>query len=66
MNLSRVPFRLDDAEDVRYGHILLNNTVDIPVRQDAAGRYLDEDGHLLRRIGTLNAKADRFKCEKIC
>jgi hypothetical protein len=59
-----VPFRLDDAEDARYGHILLNNSVDIRVWQDAAGRYLDEEGHLLRIIGTLNAKVDRRK--KMC
>jgi hypothetical protein len=64
--ISRVPFRLDDVEDARYGHILLNNSVDIRVRQDAAGQYLDEEGHLLRRIGTLNAKVDRFKCAKRC
>jgi hypothetical protein len=40
VNVSRVPFRLDAAEDARYGHIHYN-AVDIRVRQDAAGRYLD-------------------------
>jgi hypothetical protein len=54
VNLSRVPFRLDDAEDARHGYMFLNNRVDIRVRRDAAARYLDEESHLLRRNGTLN------------
>ena len=64
--ISRTLFRLDDAEDARHGHILLINSVDNRVRQDATERYIDEEGHLLRRIGTLNARVGRFKCAKIC
>ena len=50
-NLSRMPFKLGDAEDARHAHISLNNSVDIFVQQDAVGRYLHEEAIYCVRSG---------------
>jgi hypothetical protein len=58
--LFRTLFRLDDAEDALYSHILLNIYVDVRVRWYAAARYLDKQSPLLRRNGALkNANISR-------